>query len=87
MFPAAGAYVQILPKAMEMVNYDPSQLALWQHAVVLAGTWAEFILPVCIKLGIFKRLTALGMICFIAVQSLTDLYGHGGISHPATLGA
>ena len=27
------------------------------------------------------------MICFIAVQGLTDLYGHGGISHPATLGA
>jgi putative oxidoreductase len=27
------------------------------------------------------------MIGFIAIQSLTDLYGHGGISHPATLGA
>lgn len=26
------------------------------------------------------------MICFVAVQSLTDLYGNGGISHPATLG-
>ena len=27
------------------------------------------------------------MIGFIVVQSLNDLYGHGGISHPATLGA
>ena len=38
MFPAAGAYVQILPKAFEMVGYDPSQLALWQDAVMLVET-------------------------------------------------
>jgi len=27
------------------------------------------------------------MIGFVAVQSLTDLYGHGGIAHAETLGA
>jgi putative oxidoreductase len=30
---------------------------------------------------------ALGEIGFITIQSLTDLYGHGGITQPATLGA
>jgi putative oxidoreductase len=58
LFPAAGAYVQILPKAMEMVGYDPSELSLWQHTVVLEGTLAEFIYSVCITLGIFTRLIA-----------------------------
>jgi putative oxidoreductase len=29
----------------------------------------------------------LGMIGFIIVQSLTDLFGHGGIAHEGTLGA
>ena len=42
-----------------------------------AGTWAEFILPLTILIGLFTRLSALGMIGFIVVQSLTDLYGHG----------
>ena len=87
LFPTAGAYVQILPKAMEILGYDPSELSLWQHTMVLEGTLAEFIHSVCITLGIFTRLTASGMIDFRAVQSLTDLYGNGGISHPATPGA
>jgi putative oxidoreductase len=84
---AASLFLYFWASGLTKLGYDPSQLVLWQHAVVLAGTWAEFILPVCITLGIFTRLTALGMIGFIAVQSLTDFYGHGGISHPATLGA
>jgi putative oxidoreductase len=45
--------------------------------IVLAGTWAEFILPALIVVGLLTRLAALGMIGFIAVQSLTDIYGHG----------
>jgi putative oxidoreductase len=53
----------------------------------LAGTWAEFILPLLIVIGLFTRLAALGMIGFVVVQSLTDLYGHGGIAHAETLGA
>jgi len=55
--------------------------------VAAARTIAEFVLPILGVLGLFTRLAALGMIGFIAVQSLTDLYGHGGIEHAATLGA
>lgn len=85
--PSTGAYAQIFPKQMEAVVYDVSQLDVFHWAVVVAGTWAEFILPLLIVIGLFTRLAALGMIGFVVVQSLTDLYGHGGIAHPETLGA
>lgn len=85
--PSVGAYAQIWPKAFEAVGYDTSQLGLLHWAVVVAGTVAEFALPALIILGLLTRLAALGMMGFIAVQSLTDLYGHGGIEHAATLGA
>lgn len=85
--PSAGAYAQILPRQMEAAGYDVSQLAFHHHAIVLAGTWAEFVLPLAIVLGLFTRLAALGMIGFVAVQSATDLWGHGGIAHAGTLGA
>ena len=85
--PSVGAYAQIFPRAMEAAGYDVSQLGLFHWAVVLAGTWAEFLLPLLIVLGLFTRLAALGMIGFVVMQSLTDLYGHGAISEPATLGA
>ena len=75
--PAVGAYAQIFPKAFEAVGYDPSQFGLWQTLVVLAGSWAEFVLPVMIVLGLFTRLAALGMAGFVVVQSLTDIWGHG----------
>ena len=77
LFPSAGAYVQIFPHAMENIGYDPSALGLFHWAVVTAGTWAKFILPLTILIGLYKRLSALGMNGFIVVQSLTDLYGHG----------
>lgn len=85
--PSTGAYAQIFPKAMEAVTYDVSQLSVFHWLVVVAGMWAEFILPLLIVLGLFTRLAALGMIGFVVVQSLTDLYGHGGIEHAETLGA
>lgn len=75
--PSTGAYVQIFPKAFEAVGYDASQFGLFHWAVVVAGTWAEFLLPVLIVFGLLTRLAALGMIGFIVVQSLTDIYGHG----------
>jgi len=84
--PSLGAYAQIFPRAMEAASYDTSQLNLFHWAVVLAGTWAEFILPVLIIVGLFTRLAALGMIGFIVVQSLTDLIGHGAWDDPAVLG-
>lgn len=84
--PSAGAYAQIFPKAMEAVTYDTSQLGLFHRAVVTLGTWAEFLLPLLIVIGLACRLAALGMIGFVIVQSLTDLFGHGGLEHGA-LGA
>ena len=85
--PSTGAYAQIFPKQMEAVVYDVSQLGVFHWLVVVAGTWAEFILPLLIVVGLFTRLAAVGMIGFVVVQSLTDLYGHGGIEHAETLGA
>ena len=85
--PSLGAYAQIFPRAMEAAGYDISQFGLWHKLVVLAGTWAEFILPLMIVLGLMTRLAALGMIGFVIVQTLTDLIGHGALAQPATLGA
>jgi putative oxidoreductase len=75
--PSDGAYYQIFPKAIEAAGYDFSQLTTFHWAVVMAGTWAEVLLPLCIIIGLFTRLAALGMIGFVIVQSLTDIYGHG----------
>lgn len=85
--PSMGAYAQIFPRAMEAAGYDVSQMSVLQTLVVLAGTWAEFILPALIVLGLLTRLAAIGMIGFIIVQTLTDLYGHGAIEEVTTVGA
>ena len=77
LVPSAGAYAQIFPKAFEAAGYDSDALSVFHQIVVIAGTWAEFILPVAIVLGLFTRLAALGMIGFVVLQSLTDIYGHG----------
>ncbi|ARE39308.1 hypothetical protein RGUI_1167 [Rhodovulum sp. P5] len=84
--PALGAYAQIFPRALEMAGYDPGQLAFWMHLTVLAGTWAELLLPALLVLGLATRLSALGMIGFVLVQTATDLFGHGALGDPATLG-
>lgn len=85
--PSLGAYAQIFPRAMEAAGYDISQLGLWHRLVVVAGTWAEFILPLLILLGLMTRLAAVGMIGFILVMTATDLIGHGAWAQPETLGA
>ena len=85
--PSFDAYAQIFPRAMEAAEYDISNLTLFHTLVVLAGTYAEFLLPLLIVIGLFTRLAALGMIGFVAVQTLTDLYGHGVINEAKTLGA
>lgn len=71
------AYVQIFPKAMDAAGYDASQLGLGYWLVAVMGTWAEFLLPFLIVVGVLTRASALGMIGFIAVQSYVDVYGHG----------
>jgi len=75
--PNFNAYVQILPRMSEAVGYDASQLGTFWRLVVVAGTWAEFILPALILVGLFTRLAALGMIGFVLVQSYVDIVGHG----------
>lgn len=84
--PSAGAYAQILPRQFEAVGYDVAQMSTLQWLIVVAGTWAEFLLPALIVLGLATRLAALGMIGFVLLQSLTDVFGHGA-TDPATLGA
>jgi putative oxidoreductase len=83
--PSVGAYAQIYPRAFEAAGYDSSQLSSFQTLIVLAGTFAEFALPILIVIGLFTRLAALGMVGFVLVQSLTDIYGHKAA--PDTIGS
>jgi len=81
-----GAYIQILPSVMEAYGYDASQIPFFPyHLIVIAGTYAECLLPILIVLGLFTRLAALGMIGFIVVQSVVDIAFHG--ADAATIGA
>ena len=75
--PSLDAYVQVLPWRMEAVGYDPDALSWIEHLVVLFGMWAEILLPFLIAVGLFTRLSALGMTGFVAVMSLVDHFGHG----------
>jgi len=75
--PSAGAFGQIFPKAAEVVVWDVTQMTVFQRLVILAGTVAEFVLPVLIILGLLTRLAAIGMIGFVAVQTIVDVTGHG----------
>ncbi len=84
--PAMGAYAQIFPRTMEAVGYEVSQLTIFHTLVVLAGTWAEFLLPILILLGLLTRLAALGMIGFVVVQTLTDIFGHGLLEETGAIG-
>lgn len=74
--PGFGAYGQILPRVFEASGYDLSQIGFLPRMVVLAGTWAEFILPALLLIGLASRLAALGMIGFVAAQSWVDINGH-----------
>jgi putative oxidoreductase len=74
--PSVGAYAQIFPKQIEAAGYDTSALPIPYHLIATLGMWAEFTLPLLITIGLFTRLAALGMIGFIVVQSVTDIFGH-----------
>lgn len=83
--PSVGGYAQIFPRAMEGVGFNIAEMGWFHWGVVVAGTMAEFILPLLIVVGLLTRLAALGMIGFVVVQSLTDIVGHG--ADAATIGA
>ncbi|GLQ34103.1 hypothetical protein GCM10007939_03860 [Amylibacter marinus] len=72
-----NGYVQIFPKKLEALGYDPSGLGIIYKLIAIFGTWAEFILPALILIGLFTRLAALGMIGFVTVQTIVDVTGHG----------
>ena len=83
---ADSAYYQIALPAVEAAGGDVSQVAFLPWGiVVLAGTYAEFALPILVVLGLFTRLAALGMIVFIGVQTLVDITVHK--VGPETIGA
>ena len=74
--PSFGSYAQIFPKKFESLGYDESLMSGLDTLIVLLGTYAEFILPAMIALGLFTRLASVGMIGFISVMSLVDITGH-----------
>lgn len=83
--PTFNAFYQIFPKGAEAAGFDIAGATAFQKLVTLAGVWAEFLIPIAIVIGLFTRLAALGMIGFIVVQSLTDIFGHN--ADAATIGA
>ena len=73
-----NAYFQILPSVVEAYGFDASQVPFFPwDIIVFAGTYAEFLLPILIVIGLFTRLASLGMIGFILVQSYVDIAFHG----------
>ncbi len=76
LIPQIGAYAQILPPVAEAAGYNPENIAFFWKVVVLAGTYAEFLLPVLILVGLFTRLASVAMIGFIAVMSVVDVWFH-----------
>lgn len=76
--PSVGAYAQILPEMMKSVGFNASKISFVPYGlIVLFGTWAEFILPLMIVLGLFTRAASLAMIGFVLVMSYVDITGHG----------
>lgn len=72
-----GAYYQIVLPAVEAAGGNVSNVAFIPWGLtVWAGTYAEFILPLLIVIGLFTRVAALGMICFVLVQSYVDIVVH-----------
>ena len=80
-----GAYYQIALPAVEAAGGDISQVPFLWHLVVYLGTYAEFLLPLMVVLGLLTRLSALGMMVFIIVQTMVDITVHQ--VGPETIGA
>ena len=81
-----NAYYQIALPAVDAAGGDVSQVAFLPWGLmVFMGTYGEFILPFLVVLGLFARIAALGMIAFIAVQTLVDVTVHQ--VGPETIGA
>ncbi|MEM5474679.1 hypothetical protein WNZ14_23405 [Hoeflea sp. AS60] len=74
---SSGAYYQIALPAVEAAGGDVDAVSFFPWGlIVFMGTYAEFLLPLLIVVGLFSRLAALGMIGFIAVQTFVDITVH-----------
>jgi putative oxidoreductase len=82
--PSLGAYAQIFPRQLEAAGYNISGFGAFHWLVIMAGTYAEFVLPALLIIGLATRPAAFAMAGFIVVQSLTDIVGHH--ADPATIG-
>lgn len=72
-----GAYYQIALPAVEAAGGDVNAVSFLPWGLIVAmGTYAEFILPLLIIVGLFSRIAATGMIVFIAVQTFVDITVH-----------
>ncbi len=81
-----AAYYQIALPAVDAAGGDVSQVAFLPWGLmVLMGTYGEFVLPLLVVVGLFARIAAVGMIAFIAVQTLVDVTVHQ--VGPETIGA
>ena len=75
--PSTGAYVSILgEETLLAYDFDTANVPFLLDVVVYLGTWAEFILPALIIVGLFTRVAALGTAIFIAVQTFVDIAVH-----------
>lgn len=72
-----GAYYQIALPAVEAAGGDVDAVSFLPWGLIVTmGTYAEFILPLLVVIGLFSRIAAIGMIGFIAVQTLVDITVH-----------
>jgi putative oxidoreductase len=72
--PTIGAYAQILPGVAESYSYNIDTIPFLPYGlIVFLGTYTEFILPALIVVGLLTRLSALGMVVFIAVMTYIDI--------------
>lgn len=72
-----SAWYQIAPVAVDAAGGDIQAIPFFPwHLIVPLGTYAEFLLPLLITTGLFTRIASAGMIGFITVQTLTDIFGH-----------
>lgn len=75
--PTVGAYAQIVPSITEHHSYNIDNIPFIPYGLIVhIGTYAEFILPALIIAGLLTRLSALGMLVFIAVMTYVDINFH-----------
>jgi putative oxidoreductase len=69
------AYYQIVPSIIDAAGNDVANVAFFPWTIIVyLGTYAELLLPIFILLGLFTRLASIGMIGFIIVQSIVDVF-------------